>query len=203
MRANTPTPENPGGPENGADTDRSLESVPLPEKPPSERTADSLSGPADGERQLAAELIALAIRDGRAVAALPEGRRDEVITLMTRLMADPERLDGYCSALEAERRRRGPEVELKLIGMDGLDFPDGQIAAEGFVGLSDDQLADIALSPEALRALKETLDDPQTEPGPWFIDAVLEAEAARPDAAEQGRRAAEIYRRLRGEGTLS
>jgi hypothetical protein len=139
---------------------------------------------------------------GRIKAVLPEGGRVEVASLLTRLMADPDELGAYTTSLEAERRRRGPEVELTLIGMDGLDLPDARIAAEGFGGLSDDQLADIALSPEALRALKETLDDPQTEPGPWFIDAVLEAEAARPDAAEQARRAAEIYRHLEAADLL-
>ena len=30
--------------------------------------------------------------------------------------------------------------------MDGLEIPDAHIAAEGFGGLSDDQLADIALA---------------------------------------------------------
>ena len=121
--------------------------------------------------------------------------------LLTSLMADPERLDAYVATLRIEQERRGARV--LLLQRDGLDIPDARIAAEGFGGLSDDHLADIALSPEALQALEDALDDPETEPGPWFIDAVLEAEAARPDAAEQARRAREIYPASQGRGGTS
>ncbi len=151
---------------------------------------------------LIASLIDAFEASGRSKAVLPDGRRAEVASLLTRVMADPDALNAYTTSLEAARRRRGPATEMKLLGMDGLDIPDARIAAEGFDGLSDDHLADIALSPETLQALKESLDDPATEPGAWFIDAVLEAEARRPDAAEQARRAVEGYRRLKAAGLL-
>ena len=92
------------------------------------------------------------------------------MALLTGLMADPERLDSYIAALKGEQERRG--VRLTLLQRDGADLPDERIAAEGFGGLADAQLADIALSPEALRALKDSLDDPETAPGPWLIEAV-------------------------------
>ena len=100
---------------------------------------------------LIASLLDAFEASGRIKAVLPKGHRDEVASLLTRLMADPDALDGYTAVLKAERRRRGPVVESMLIGMDGLDIPDARIAAEGFGGLSDDHLADIALSPEASR----------------------------------------------------
>jgi hypothetical protein len=115
-------------------------------------------------------------------------------------MADHDALEAYCSALEAERQRRG--LELELLTIDGLDIPDDRIAAEGFAGLSDDQLADIALSPEAIRAIEEHLDDTEVEVGPWYFDALRVVGDARPEAAENARRAVEVYERLRDAGLL-
>jgi hypothetical protein len=138
----------------------------------------------------------------RTKAILPSGRRAEVVSALTHLMADAEAFHTYVAALEGERRRRGREVERQLLGMDGLEIPDAHIAAEGFGGLSDDQLADIALAPNALRAIREYLDDPETEWGDWLTDKILEVESARPDAAERARRAQQIYQGLRNIGLL-
>jgi hypothetical protein len=101
--------------------------------------------------------------------AIPRGRRDEVVALLTRLMTDADLCDAYVSTLRTERRRRG--VETRLLTLDSPDIPDKQIIAEGFDGLPDDILADIALSPGALEALTVALyHDPQdTPPGPWFF----------------------------------
>ena len=107
----------------------------------------------------------------------------------------PDALDAYIATLEDERRRRGRDVELRLLGMAGLDIPDDQIATEGFGGLSDDHLADIALSPEAIHAIREYLDE--AECGAWLIDKIIEVESARPEAAECARRAQEIFQGLR------
>jgi hypothetical protein len=139
----------------------------------------------------------------RTKALLPSGRRGEVIATLTHVMADAEAFRAYVAALEGERRRRGREVERQLLGMGGLDIPDAHIAAEGFGGLSEDELADIALSPNALRALREYLDDPATACGDWLIDQIIEVESARPAAEEQARRAEQIYQSLRNAGLLA
>ena len=139
----------------------------------------------------------------RTKALLPSGRRGEVVATLTHVMADPEAFRAYVVALDGERRRRGREVERQLLAMGGLDIPDAHIAAQGFGGLSDDELADIALSPNARAALREYLDDPETECGAWLIDKILEVESARPDAEEQARRAEQIYQSLRSTGLLA
>jgi len=150
---------------------------------------------------LIASLLDAYVAAGRTRAVLPPNRRDEIIAVLTRLMADPDALDAYTATLEDERRRRGRDVELRLLGMAGLDIPGDQIATEGFGGLSDDHLADIALSPEAIHAIREHLDE--AECGAWLIDKILEVESARPDAAERARRAQQIYQGLRNAGLLA
>ena len=144
---------------------------------------------------LIASLLDAFMAAGRTRAVLPPNRRDEIIAVLTRLMADPDALDAYTATLEDERRRRGRDVELRLLGMAGLDIPGDQIATEGFGGLSDDHLADIALSPEAIHAIREHLDE--AECGAWLIDKIIEVESARPEAAECARRAKEIFQGLR------
>src|SRR4051794_17299242 len=102
-----------------------------------------ISGQDTADSPLVAALFDAFEASDRSKAVLPVGRRDELVRLLTGLMADPDRLDAYCAAVKAERRRRGPEVKIRLLGMDGLDIPDARIAADGFGGLSDDHLADI------------------------------------------------------------
>ncbi len=188
MCTKSPTSVTPGSPRGRTDVNLSQDSSRLPERPH------------HADMQFAEAMVESSIRDGQAVPAFPEGSREEVVSLLTGLMVDRERLDAYAASLRAEQERR--DVRLSMLQSDGLDIPDARIAAEGFGGLSDDHLADIALSPEAVEAIRDYLDDPATEPGAWFIDAVLEAEARRPDAAEQARRAVEIFRRLKDEGEL-
>jgi len=150
---------------------------------------------------LAAAMVGAFVKAGKVKPVLPEGRREEVVSTLTLLMADPDALETYAAALEDERRR-GREVEMQLLGMSGIDIPDARIAAQGFAALSDDELADIALSPEAIHALREYLDDPETGCGAWLIDKILEVESARPDAEQRARRAQEIYDDLRARGLL-
>src|SRR3954453_2716061 len=114
-----------------------------------------ISGHDDADLLLIAALLDAFEASGRVKAGLPPGRRDDVARLLEAVMADPERLDAYCAALVAERRRRGPEVEMRLLGMDCLEIPEKQIADHGFDRLADDQLADIALSPEGIEGILE------------------------------------------------
>ncbi len=115
---------------------------------------------------------------------LPPSRRAEVVELLSRLMARPDLLLAYTAALEAERERRGEAVEVRLLSMAALNIEDERIARDGFAGLSDDQLADLAISPEAVEALNEFLTDPEVAPGKWFYDAVTREEIQRPSDAE-------------------
>ena len=67
-------------------------------------------------------------------------------------MADNEACLAYITAIEAEQERQG--VKDLLLAQSGRMLPDeqlAQIARDGFGGLSDDELADFAFSPEALR----------------------------------------------------
>jgi hypothetical protein len=124
---------------------------------------------------------------GMTKVMLPPGRRAEVAQLLTRLMASHELLGAYTAALKAERQRRGEAIEMRLLGMAGLDIEDERIAREGFGWLTDDQLADLALCPEAVGALFEYFSDPQTEPGDWFYDAVTREEIPPLDDAVRAR----------------
>src|SRR5256885_17040887 len=56
---------------------------------------------------LAAALVEAFVRGGKVKPVLPEGRRDEVVAALTRLMLDTEARDAYAAALDAERRRQG------------------------------------------------------------------------------------------------
>ena len=156
------------------------------------------------DEQLATDLVMAFIDLGKVKPVLPVGRRGEVIELLTRLMAARDFFEAYVAALEAELEHR--EVRLLLLesGGAGLDIPDEQIAREGFGGLTDDQLADIAISPEALHAIRDYLDDPEAVEGEgeWLIKEVIKVEAARPDDAENAERANRVYHGLRDAGLL-
>ncbi|MFO0849972.1 MAG: hypothetical protein U0871_15660 [Gemmataceae bacterium] len=86
-------------------------------------------------------------------------------------MTDPEFCAVYTAALRAERDRRGRAVKRRLLGMAGADVSEARIVAEGFVGLPDAVLADLALSPEAIEGLRTVLYDPDapSPPGAWFF----------------------------------
>jgi hypothetical protein len=109
---------------------------------------------------------------GRRKPVLPVGRRDEYVALLTRLMASEELLSAYCEAIDAERKSR--RVDRMLLELRGEEIPDKEVAANGFVNLTDDQLADFALSSSALQAIAEHLyRDPDLQPGEWLTNAVL------------------------------
>jgi hypothetical protein len=117
-------------------------------------------------------------------------------------MADRDRFDAYITGLNSELEHRDVRLHLLQNGGAGLDLPADAIAREGFGSLSDDQLADIALSPEAIEAIQEYLDDPETEEGDWLTNAISTVEKARPDAAERAEAARRVYDRLRNAGLL-
>jgi len=117
-------------------------------------------------------MVTLAGAPDRRAVVLTTGERAEVVSLLTRLVADPDRFNNYLLALRAARKEAGPEVELRLL-TSGTDVPWEQIAAGGFTGQSDEVLADLATSPEALEAFLECHMTDDGEMGPWYYDAIL------------------------------
>lgn len=125
-------------------------------------------------------------------AILPPGSRSIAVNLLTRVMASVELRSVYCSALETERARRGSAVEMRLLGYSGLDLREEEIAARGFSGLTDDELADIARSPEAIEALADFVEDPDTELGVWYVEALIRDVAENPRSPDDVRRTKEL-----------
>jgi hypothetical protein len=137
-------------------------------------------------------LVAMFVTTGKV--ALPPGRREDVIALLTDLMAARDRFRAYVELLTAELERQG--VRLRLLQAPDLAIPDEQIAREGFGSVPDENLADIALSPEALEAIQEYLDDEETEEGDWLTEAIIAVESARPDVAERSAAARGAFQRF-------
>lgn len=133
---------------------------------------------------LVLSLVAASVTAGRK--AMPPGRREEVVALLTDLMAAGDRLGAYVGMLDEELTRRG--FWLEMLEAPDLDIPFEQIAREGFGNLPDENLADIALSPGGLEEIREHLDDPANEVGKWLIEAALADERSRPPDAESSER---------------
>ena len=135
---------------------------------------------------LAVALVEAFVRGGKVKPVLPEGRRDEVVAALTRLMLDTETRAAYGAALEAEQERQG--VVLLLLDLPCLDVPDRQVAREGFAGLSDDQLADLAIDPIALEALHRALVgelEAEVEASDWWWEAIGQGELQFPGLAQR------------------
>lgn len=131
-------------------------------------------------------------------AALPPGRRAEVIDLLTRIVADPDQLVAHTAELNDRRTRSGPDVELRLLSAPRTDIPWERIRVAGFGDLPDDVLADLATSPEALASLEETQFRGQGEIGMWFFEAVFRENAQRPDAAARAEHSKQLARQALG-----
>jgi hypothetical protein len=179
MRTNSPRPLDAEALKSDVKIDRLLDSLPLPERQVLDEPVDVMRGSAHSDGLFVSALVGAYAGSVPARPVLPEGLREGVIALLAGLMADPERLDAYAEALAAELERRGLRAALLRSGGAGLDLPGDRIAADGFAGLPDGLLADIALSPEAIAVLGDHLHEPATRRGGWFVDAVLEAHASR------------------------
>lgn len=153
-----------------------------------------------GDERLARELVEAFVASSSGNPVLPAGGREEAIALLVDLLADRDRFDAYVAALRTEQRRRG--VSDLVLNRHGVDLDDDQLAAGAFKDFSDDQLADIAISPDALRGIRDFLDDPDSHAGSWYFDGILKVEAARPGADDRARRAREITDGLRNLGLL-
>src|SRR4051812_16112036 len=87
-------------------------------------------------------LFAVFVTAGRPV--MPPGRRREVIDLLTRVMADADLFAAYTSALRSRRSALGWQEELRLMKAGETDIPGDAILSDGFGGLTDEVLADLA-----------------------------------------------------------
>lgn len=108
---------------------------------------------------------------------LPPGYTPEAVAaLLTRLVADEDRLRAYTDALVAIYKREGVwEHMLRTLPNDLPEETD--IFARGFGHLPPDRLALIALDPYGIAALAGVLrEDPDTRPGEWYGHALLAAD---------------------------
>jgi hypothetical protein len=148
------------------------------------------------DERFIADLIQAYAISGGGRPVLPAGRRYDAIALLTGLLAARDRFEDYLSSLEPELEHHG--IRLRLLEAPDLAIPDERIAREGFGNLPDENLADIALSPEALQAIREYLDDPEHEVGTWLIEAVLADERSRPPDPEGDERVLRALEAVRG-----
>jgi hypothetical protein len=132
-------------------------------------------------------LVEAFVAAGRVV--LPAGYRPAVIELLTRLVVSPAKRDGYCRTIAAERDRAGVDRRLdELAG--GNDIPEFEIARNGFGGLTDEQLADYAIDPDAIVAIADRLnhgDDLLEHLGSWYIRAGKQEANVIPENVERAR----------------
>jgi hypothetical protein len=105
----------------------------------------------------AAAMIDAFVSGGKIKPVMPQGRREEVVSTLTRLMVDRSLLGRYNAALDEERRRRG--VGQLLAERDFPELPIDEILHSGFAALSDDQLAELACRPAALACLHELVQE--------------------------------------------
>ena len=148
--------------------------------------------------ELMLALISMYVTTGKVV--LPPGRREEYVALLTDLMAASDICDAYLDALKSELERL--EIRFNVQENMDLDIPGEQIAREGFVNVPDENLADIALSPEAIEAVREylfseMLDLDKESVGTWFIEAVLRIERSRPLDPEEYARSCATFDAVR------
>jgi hypothetical protein len=118
--------------------------------------------------------------------------------LLTRLVVNDDLREVYCRAVTAERQRLGVHMAMIEAGDSG-DIPDVEIARHGFGGLTDDQLADYAVSPAAIEAIAEALngnDDLLGHLGHWFVQAGMR-EMQLTERPEDVERTAEMFRNLK------
>ena len=112
------------------------------------------------------------IAGGREKPLLPDGKRDEVIEMLTRIVVNPALREGYV----AELQRHQKQFRWEDTGVFE-DLPEEAIVETGFTTLSDDTLADIACDPVAIEMVHEMLilkprsRDEAHDSRQWLVDA--------------------------------
>jgi hypothetical protein len=194
MRIDLHAVANSGTPERKSSTDIPLDAG-LPERPSSGASAEAGSRFPASDAPLANDLVGSA-------PSLPEGRRGAVISLLTGLMADGERMDRYVASLKTAIDDRGTEWAAidRFHRLNEAQTTISLITAEGFSRLGDEHLAALAVSPRALKALYEHLEAPETLSGDWLMDAMMAAHGDRPELRELDEHAKAMIARLIQEG---
>jgi len=167
----------------------------LPARPSSSSSAEAGSRFPASDAPLANDLV-------ESAPSLPEGRRGAVISLLTGLMADGERMDRYIASLKTAIDDRGTESASidRFHRFHEAQTTISQITAEGFSRLDDERLAALAVSPRALKALYEHLEAPETLSGDWLMDAMMAAHGDRPELRKLDEHAKATIARLSQEG---
>lgn len=140
---------------------------------------------------LAEHLVRGFVDSGKRQPVIPPGRRDELIFALARMMVDGETLDKYVEQLRRARTTHG--IHLALLERPSGELPDEEIARGGFGVLTDEQIAEIAIDPPALRTLAAYLwgeldpesDEPAPERGDWWWEAVTSGELDYPGLARR------------------
>lgn len=138
---------------------------------------------------MADQLVRAFVDSGKSQPVLPPGRREALVSALGRMMADGETLDAYVEELRRARTAHG--IHIELLERPSGELPDEAVARGGFGVLTDEQLAEIAIDPPALRTLAAYLwgeldadsDLPEPERGDWWWEAVTSRELARPGLA--------------------
>jgi hypothetical protein len=130
-----------------------------------------MANSSDSALPLIAVLLDAFEGSGTGMPTMPAGKRNDTIAFLTRMMTDQAFFTTHMQLIRTERERHGAAFKRKLLSHGGYDIPDKQIIREGFSGLSDELLADLAISPEALEALEDVFygGELDTTPGPWFF----------------------------------
>ena len=111
----------------------------------------------------------------RARAVMPPGRSDEVRQTLTRAVVDPRFRDKFVGALERAFVACG--VDSALLDLEDLPISDERLITDGFDGMTEQQLAAIAIDPCRLQAVAEVvLEDANFRfahltRGDWFQQA--------------------------------
>lgn len=127
---------------------------------------------------VARALVTAFLARGGSAPVVPDGRRNDLITVLTRCLVNPAFRRVYLAALGAESER----AITRLVAIPSRDVPQDEIAQNGFEKLPDEVLADLALSSGAIHGLALVLtgpvgeEDDSPEPEEWFDEALRREE---------------------------
>lgn len=147
---------------------------------------------------IVSDLVKAVKSDATRTPSIPVGRKEALVGLLNRAMVEPETFDRYLATLTNELDRT--EMRVPLLLRDGLDIPEDLIAWSGFSALSDEQLADFAVSPSAVSVIRDYVLDPETDRGDWFFEALNESDLSQGDSDVRQLQKGELIRHLAKEG---
>jgi hypothetical protein len=114
-----------------------------------------------GSDSLVQALVDAFVAGGKVKPVLPEGRREEILAALTRLMVNRPMLKEIAEMLVVERLRLGVDELLMMIPVPEL--PVEAVAERGLSALDDGQLVNLAIDPVALACLSEFLEEAMAE----------------------------------------